>query len=179
VPPVLRAASLLVLGAVVALLAFGLNRGADGTIDSALQEGRRPPAPELRLPRLDGGKTSLARWRGQVVVLNFWASWCDPCRQESPLLQRFHEAIRGRGGTVVGVDVLDVTSDARAFVRDYGLTYPMLRDGDGARLQAFSLRGYPETFVLDRRGRIAAVKHGPVNARWLRDAVEPLLEQRT
>jgi cytochrome c biogenesis protein CcmG, thiol:disulfide interchange protein DsbE len=152
VPPVRRAASLLVLGALVALLAFGLSRGADGTIDSARQEGRLPPTPELRLPRLDGGEMSLARWRGQV---------------------------RGRGGTVVGVDVLDVTSDARAFVRDYRLTYPMLRDGDGARLQAFSLRGYPETFVLDRRGRIAAVKHGPVNARWLRDAVEPLLEQRT
>ena len=169
---------MLALAAVVALLGFGLSRGADGTIDSELEQGRRPEAPALRLPGLNGGEASLVGWRGQVVVLNFWASWCDPCRDESPLLQRFHERIRGQGGTVVGVDALDVSSDGRAFVRDHGLSYPMLRDGDGAQLDAFGVRGYPETFVLDRRGRIAAVRHGVVDARWLRETVVPLLSER-
>jgi cytochrome c biogenesis protein CcmG, thiol:disulfide interchange protein DsbE len=175
----LRVAWLLTLGAVVALLGFGLSRGASGTIDSALEDGRRPAAPDLHLPRLGGGEASLARWRGRVVVLNFWASWCDPCREESPVLQRFHERIRREGGTVLGVDALDVTSDARAFVEEHGLTYPMLRDGDGERLDDFGVRGYPETFVLDRKGRVAAVRHGPVDERWLRETVDPVLAERT
>jgi cytochrome c biogenesis protein CcmG, thiol:disulfide interchange protein DsbE len=165
------------LGALVALLAFGLTRRADGSIDAQLEQGRRPPAPHLRLPGLAGGERALTAWRGQVVVLNFWASWCAPCRDESPLLQRFHDRIRPRGGTVVGVDVLDVASDARAFVHDFKLSYPMLRDKEGERLSEYGVRGYPETFVIDRRGRIAAVKHGVVDERWLREAVEPLLRE--
>jgi len=168
-----------VLAALIALLAYGVTSSQpDRTIEGALAAGQREPAPSLTLPSLGaGGNGSLSEYRGEVVVLNYWASWCDPCRAESPLLQRWYRRIAPRGGTVLGVDALDVTSDARAFIRAYGLTYPMLRDRDGATQSKFGVVGYPETIVLDRRGRIAALRRGPVDKEFLRRAVLPLLEE--
>jgi cytochrome c biogenesis protein CcmG/thiol:disulfide interchange protein DsbE len=174
-------AVLCVVVALVALLAYGLVEGEpDRGAEDALAGGEREPAPELELPRLSGGGTvSLADYRGKVVVLNFWASWCEPCREESPLLERWHRRMRGRDATVLGVDALDVTDDALAFIDDYGLTYPMLRDGGGETREAFGIAGFPETFVIDRQGRIAAVQRGPVDARFMREHVGPLLRERT
>ena len=167
--------------ALVALLAYGLaSNEPDRKVEDALAAGGREPAPDVELPRLDGdGKASLADYRGRVVVLNFWASWCDPCRDESPLLQRWHERLARQGATVLGVDVQDISDDARAFVAEYGLTYPMLRDGPGDIRDDFGILGLPETFVVDRRGRIAAVARGPVDERFMRDQVAPLLRERT
>jgi cytochrome c biogenesis protein CcmG, thiol:disulfide interchange protein DsbE len=169
-----------VLG-LVALLAYGLSANEpDRGIEKALARGERKPAPAVELPRLNGpGRSSLAEFRGRVVVLNFWASWCDPCRAESPLLQRWHERIARSGGTVIGVDVLDVSSDARAFARRYGLRYPLLRDKGGDTLDDFGVIAYPETFVIDRRGRIAASRRGPVDEAFLRRSVAPLLRERS
>jgi cytochrome c biogenesis protein CcmG, thiol:disulfide interchange protein DsbE len=175
----LTVAAVAALAALVALLAYGVLRNAPSeNIDTAVADGSRPPAPDLRLPRLDGGAAaSLADWRGKVVVLNFWASWCGPCREESPMLQRWHSRIQASGGTVLGVDVLDVTTDARSFIREYGLTYPMLRDHEGASARPFGVLGYPETLVIDRRGRIAAVLRGPVDEAFMRTEVRPLLRE--
>ena len=169
------------VAALLGLLAYGVTTTApDASIEEALASGKRPRAPALELPRLGGGgKTSLADFRGQVVVLNYWASWCEPCRAESPLLERWHRRIAPRGGTVVGVDVLDVTSDARAFVREFGLTYPMLRDADGTTQRQFGVVAYPETLVIDREGRIAAVARGPVDEEFMRREVAPLVEGRS
>jgi len=165
--------------ALFALLAYGLaSNEPDAAIEESLARGQREPAPALSLPRLSGGgRLELADYRGKVVLLNFWASWCEPCRAESPLLQRWHERISSRGGTVLGVDVLDVSSDAREFVREFGLTYPMARDRDGGSQSEFGVLAYPETVVIDRKGRIADLKRGPVDARWLREHVEPLLRE--
>src|SRR5918998_1700696 len=173
------AAVLVGVVALLALLVYGVgSKGSDTSIDEALADGRRAPAPELTLPRLDGGGTAtLADYRGKVVVLNYWASWCDPCRAESPLLERWHRRLRAREGTVLGVDVLDVTSDARAFAREYRLTYPMLRDGEGATQARWGISGLPETFVIDRRGRVAALKRGPVDDAFMREALMPLLPE--
>ena len=173
-------AAILIVAGLVGLLAYGLSSNEpDRGIEKALARGERKPAPKLALPALSGGgDRSLADERGTVVVLNFWASWCEPCRTESPLLERWHRRISGRGGTVLGVDVLDVTSDARAFVREFGLTYPMLRDKSGDALQGFGVVAYPETFVIDRRGRIAATRRGPVDERFLRERVLPLLREK-
>ena len=167
--------------ALVGLLAYGLaSNEPDSRIDEAVARGEREPAPALTLPKLEGGgEESLEDYRGHVVVLNYWASWCEPCRAESPLLQRFHERIAKRGATVLGVDVQDVSTDALAFTKEYGLTYPMLRDGDGDTRDEFGIIGLPETFVIDRRGRIAAVARGPVDAEFLREEVLPLLEERS
>jgi cytochrome c biogenesis protein CcmG/thiol:disulfide interchange protein DsbE len=167
--------------ALLGVLTYGVtSSGHNETVDKALAAGRRVPAPALTLsPLVAAAPTSLSDYRGKVVVLNFWASWCVPCRDESPLLQRWHERIRSQGGTVLGVNALDVRSDARAFVKEYGLTYPMLRDGSSGSSDAFGVVGYPETFVIDRRGRIAAVTHGPVDEADMRRQVLPLLQEKT
>jgi cytochrome c biogenesis protein CcmG/thiol:disulfide interchange protein DsbE len=173
-------AAAVAVAAIVALLAYGIGSNEpDRGIDAALASGERVPAPTFTLPMLDGGgEASLADYRGRVVVLNYWASWCEPCRTESPLLQRWHERIERRGGTVVGVDVNDVTSDAQEFIREFDLTYPMLRDADGETQAEFGVVAYPETIVLDREGRIVALRRGPVDERFLEAAVPPLLEER-
>jgi cytochrome c biogenesis protein CcmG/thiol:disulfide interchange protein DsbE len=167
-----------VLG-LIGLLAYGLAANEPNrTVEDALSRGERRPAPALELPRLSGeGRASLADYRGKVVVLNFWASWCGPCRDESPLLDRWHQRMRKRGGVVVGVDTLDVTSKARAFIERYGLSYPMLRDGGGASRDSYGILGFPETFVIDRRGGIAAAQRGPVNEAFMRSRVLPVLEE--
>jgi cytochrome c biogenesis protein CcmG/thiol:disulfide interchange protein DsbE len=168
-----------VLGALLALLAYGLAQNEpDRAVDEALARGERKDAPALELPSLGGGgRAALADYRGQVVVLNFWASWCKPCRDESPLLQRWHRRIKARGGTVLGVDILDVTGRAQEFIDEYGLTYPMLKDKDGEGLEQFGVVAYPETFVIDRQGRIAAVRRGPVDDDFMETSVAPLLER--
>ena len=172
-------AALVAVAALFALLAYGVLQGDDQSgIDEALADGRRPDAPSLTLPRLDGpGQASLGDFRGKVVVLNFWASWCAPCRDEAPLLERWHKRIAASGGTVLGVDALDATDDAREFVRRYGISYPNVRDVSGERLRPFGIAAYPETFVLDRRGKIAALVRGPVTEEFLNREVPPLLEE--
>ena len=167
------------VGALIGLLVYGVKATGRGqTLDDAIAHGRRPVAPAVSLPRLEGGaKAALADYRGTVVVLNYWASWCTPCWQESPLLERWQRRLAKRGGTVVGIDSLDVTADARAFVREFGLTYPMLRDRDGETQRRFGVSGYPETLIVDRDGRIAALQRGPVDDAFLRRSVLPLLAE--
>jgi cytochrome c biogenesis protein CcmG, thiol:disulfide interchange protein DsbE len=168
-----------VLALLIALLAYGLVQNEpDRGVDEALARGKRAPAPALELPKLGAeGTASLGDYRGRVVVLNFWASWCKPCRAESPLLERWHRRMQDRGGTVVGVDMQDVTDSAQAFIDEYGLSYPMLKDKEGEGVEKFGVVAYPETFVIDRKGRIAAVQRGPVDERFMRKSVAPLLER--
>jgi cytochrome c biogenesis protein CcmG, thiol:disulfide interchange protein DsbE len=161
-----------VLG-VVALLGFGLlSKG-----EAAIAVG--DPAPDGELEELVGadGADRIADYRGGWLLINFWASWCDPCRDESPLLDRWHRRIEPRGGTVLGIDILDVADDARDFVEEYGLDYPQLRDGEGKTLSEYGIVAYPETFVIDKRGRIAASRRGPVDDEFLRRSVLPLLRE--
>ena len=168
------------VAALLVLLLYGVvSQDPDRSIEEAIARGEREEAPETELPPLEGGpERSLADWRGKVVVLNFWASWCEPCRDESPLLERWHRRLEKRDGTVLGVDVLDVTSDARDFIAQYGLTYPQLRDGEGATQEPYGVIQYPETFVLDREGRVAAIRRGPVDDEFMRNAVVPLLAEK-
>ena len=167
--------------ALVSLLAYGLASGdGETTLDDAVARGERPAAPKLDLPPLENAPAGkpLSEYKGKVVVLNIWASWCTPCRDESPLLERWHRKIAPRGGTVLGVDVQDIDSDAVKFIREYKLTYPHLRDKEGDNVRSeYGVVGYPETFVIDRKGRVAAVFRGPVEEADMRKAVEPLLSE--
>ena len=167
--------------ALVALLAYGLaSNEPDRKVDNAVLAGERDPAPTIELPKLQGpGTGSLADYRGKVVVLNYWASWCPPCREESPLLERWHRRLTKSDATVLGVDVQDVEGDARAFAEKHGLTYPMLRDGPGDTRDDLGILGLPETFVIDRKGRIAAVQRGAVDDKFMREHVQPLLKERS
>ena len=173
-------AALVGLAALIGLLAYGLgSSGPDRGIDDALARGERVKAPAFDLPRLAGeGRLALSDLSGKVVVLNIWASWCDPCRAESPLLERWHRRISSDGrATVLGVDVLDVSSDARAFVREFGLTYPQVRDAKDSVRSDYGASGVPETVVIDRTGRIAAIRRGPVDEAFMRAQVLPLVER--
>ena len=171
VPAVALVLALLLVG----LLAYGVvARQDDTSLDSAVRKGRRPEAPgrAVGLPPLDGGRsTSLADLRGRVVVLNFWASWCDPCRREAPALERTQRALAPAGGTVVGVTYKDYAADSRGFVRKYGVSYPTLRDDKLQLAPKFGTTKLPETFVLDRRGRVVAISRGEVDEAFLRRAV--------
>ena len=122
-------------------------------------------APAFTLHQLDGGGTvSLASLRGKAVVLNFWASWCIPCKSEAKALEQAWGAYRSRGVAFVGVDYHDVSGDARRFVAAHGLTFTILQDGAGTVGSSYGITGVPETYVIDRAGRIVAHLSGPINA---------------
>jgi cytochrome c biogenesis protein CcmG/thiol:disulfide interchange protein DsbE len=167
--------------AALALLALVAGTGVvlagrleeSGTTRSALV-GR--PAPALQGTTLDGRGFDLADWRGQVVLVNVWASWCAPCRQELPLLTSAYSALRSRGLHVVGIDVRDDPGTARAFLRQHGgAPWPSLRDPEGELAVDWGTVALPETYVVGRDGTVVAKAFGAVDPRWIDDAVVPLL----
>jgi cytochrome c biogenesis protein CcmG/thiol:disulfide interchange protein DsbE len=163
--------------ALVGLLTYGVaTKGTNTSIDQALRDGKKVEAPATNLPVLGrSGTGSLADYRGKVVVMNFWASWCPPCVQELPLLERTQQTLQKHDATVLGVNIQDNTEDALGYVKRFDLTYPSLRDVDRQFARKFGTNSYPETFVVDREGKITALRRGPVDQKWLDQNVEPLL----
>ena len=158
--------------ALVALLVYGvIGAGGSTTLDDAVKAGEKPAAPSAQLPLLAGGEGSIADWRGKPVLVNFWASWCDPCKDEAPLMERAHRRLKAKGGTVLGVTVDDATEDSKAFMREYGISFPSLRDVEGKLGEDFGTTGVPESFAVDRDGRVIAVSRGQVSREFVDDAL--------
>jgi len=157
--PLKLTAQALALAAVAGLLALLVWRVTHQEAQAKL--GKRAPA--FTAKRLDGpGKLSLASFRGRPVVLNFWASWCGPCKREAPTLERTWQQYKSQGLVVLGVDYTDASSDARSFAAKHGLTFPIVRDGNGVIGTRYGLTGVPETFVIDRSGRLVDHLLAPV-----------------
>jgi peroxiredoxin len=118
------------------------------------------PAPEFSLHTLDGRTISLAGMRGQVVLVNFWASWCRECRLEMPTLEALHQRFAARGLTVLGVNTREGPPVVRTYLRELGLTFPLLLDPDGAVTRRYGVIGLPATFLIGRDGRAVALAVG-------------------
>jgi cytochrome c biogenesis protein CcmG/thiol:disulfide interchange protein DsbE len=137
-----------------ALLVWKLATQDEGAAPK-LQRGETPSAPAFQLDRLDRpGKLSLAAYRGRPVVVNFWASWCVPCKEEAPLLESVWRRYRGEGLIVLGVDINDLRGDARRFARQNGMSYPLAYDGPGNTTTQYGVTGVPETFFVARSGKL-------------------------
>lgn len=134
-------------------------------------------APDLTLHGLGGGRVALDELGDRVVVVNFWASWCDPCRDEAPGLERVWRAFRGRGVAFIGVDHEDERGPALAFARSAGMTYPLAFDPEGTTARAFRAAGIPSTYVVDR-GRIVYRFLGRVEPETLSDILDATLARR-
>lgn len=186
--------------AVVAAATLLLGACSDGQVqrsDNAEQSGyiegdgavvtyppaEREPAPEFGGPLLGGGEFDLASAAGDVVVLNVWGSWCPPCRKEAPGLQAVHEALADDGVRFVGVNTRDTETGAKAYEKEFGITYPSVSDPKGEALLAFRdtlpPQAIPSTLVIDRQGRMAARVLGPIGETSLREMVSDIATEDT
>ena len=184
--PVIAVLSL--IAALLALLVYGLTASSpDDSIDSRLAERRPAGAPALELPVLQPGspgpltdelrpaladdRLSLGELRGIPVVLNFWASWCPPCRSEAPLLESMWRSLRAQGIVMLGLNMQDLTGDARAFLREFRVSYPNVRDQSDDVAIDWGVAALPETFFIDARGRIVGHVIGAVSDSQLRAGI--------
>lgn len=132
-------------------------------------------APDFTLPLYSGDRVRLADLRGRPVLVNFWASWCPPCRTEAPLLARLEREYRAKGVVFVGVNVWDGEPDARKFLREFDIAYPNGPDERGEIAIDYGLAGIPETFFIDRRGQIARKWIGPFTEAALRAFLDEIV----
>ena len=160
-----RALAVALVAVLLVLLAVRLIANDRGSgLAAAVAAGKRPGAPDFLLPRLDtDGTLRLSSLRGKVVLVNFWASWCLPCKEEAPRLVDAWRRWRGRGVVFLGLDAQDFSSDARRFMRRHGITYPNVHDGPGRTVDRYGVSGFPETWFVSRDGRLV-VEHvnGPL-----------------
>ena len=179
--------------AFVVLLVYGLtSKAANTTIDDALSRGQAQRAPGFDLlrfvdgavrsapwaPAAEDGRVNLTELRGTPLVINFWASWCDPCRAEAPRLERSWRSAKSRGVLFVGLNQKDTREDARDFIRSFGLTFPHVRDPGNGTARAWGVTGLPETFFIDGGGRVVSHVIGVVSDEQLAAGVRAAVSGR-
>ena len=156
-------------------LGGGLERVWPRGGGSSLPADVGQPAPAFRLGTADGSQLGLADRRGKVVLINFWATWCVPCRTEMPEIEQAYRTYASRGFAVLAVDVQETADQVRPFMAELNLSFPALLDLDGAVSRAYFARALPSSFVVDRQGIVRYVKVGPLTTDVLREQIEKLL----
>lgn len=162
-----------VMGVLALIIVIGVMflRVQQGQPDSGL-------APDFTLTTYDGQTITLSDLRGQIVIVNFWASWCGPCRQEAPTLENIWRRYRDRGVTLIGITYADEDDNARAFIDEYDLTYPIGPDrGTTISGDLYNIRGVPETFIIDQTGHVRQFILSVVTDEQLTGAIETLLAE--
>ena len=164
------------VGAAVAVVVLSLAPGLGGnpSVIASPLVGRA--APDFTLPQLDGPAVTLSKLRGQVVVINFWASWCAECQVEQAALNQVWQHFQDSGVVVIGVNFEDTSGGARGYVRTAGVTYPVVEDTGSRTALAYGLRGVPETFVVNRSGHIGGHVIGPVDVARLTRQISSMLQ---
>jgi cytochrome c biogenesis protein CcmG, thiol:disulfide interchange protein DsbE len=161
-----RAAAVVVVVALLGLLVWDVAHGTGGGVASKVNHGETVAAPAVKLPWLGkDGDFDLAAYRGKVVVLNFWASWCVDCKLEAKTLHDAAARFKGKDVVFVGVDTKDFNFAATKYMQHYKVDYPVARDVNGDIGSKFGVTGYPETFIIDREGKVVPPHvNGPIVA---------------
>ena len=156
--------------ALLALLAWGLKKVQAGPIERGM-------APDFSITGFDGRTFTLSELRGQVVIVNFWASWCPPCREEAAYLEQTWRKYEGKGVVFVGVDWVDTEKEALAYIDEFDITYINGPDVGTRAAQAYNIQGVPETFYVAKNGELRGVHIGPLASPQLDEKIEELLAE--
>jgi cytochrome c biogenesis protein CcmG/thiol:disulfide interchange protein DsbE len=159
----------LVVG-LLTFLAFGLVKAGKGQVISG-------PAPDFSLIGFDGKKVTLSELRGKVVVINFWASWCIPCRQEAAYLERTWRKYKDKDVVFIGVDYVDTEKEARAYIKEFDITYINGPDLKTRIADLYNIKGVPETFYINRNGILEGIHIGPLESPLLDNKIDELLAE--
>jgi cytochrome c biogenesis protein CcmG/thiol:disulfide interchange protein DsbE len=160
-----------VILALLALLGWGLKKVQAGPVDRGI-------APEISLTSFNGQKFTLSEHRGHVVIVNFWASWCPPCREEAAYLEQTWRKYEDQDVIFMGVDWVDTEKEALAYIREFDITYINGPDVATRAAQAYNIQGVPETFFVAKNGELRGVHIGPLQSPELDDKIEELLAEQ-
>ncbi|HEX7974954.1 MAG TPA: TlpA disulfide reductase family protein [Anaerolineales bacterium] len=156
--------------ALLALLGWGLKKAQAGQVQSGT-------APEFSIAGFDGRTVNLKDLRGQVVIINFWASWCPPCREEAAYLEQTWRKYKDRGVVFIGVDYVDTEKEARAYIKEFDITYINGPDLGTKISQAYNIKGVPETFYVAKNGELRGMHIGPLKTPVLDQKIDELLAE--
>ena len=157
--------------ALLGLLGWGLKKVQAGPVDRGI-------APDFTITGFDGRKVTLSELRGKVVIVNFWASWCPPCREEAAYLEQTWRKYEGKGVVFIGVDWVDTEKEALAYIDEFDITYINGPDVGTRAAQAYNIQGVPETFFVAKNGELRGVHIGPLQSPQLDEKIEELLAEQ-